>query len=94
MCLLLVEINLKKKNLEYVGNTFNTYNDGYNRLAFPKEEKNGINWLENELTIHGIDVRRYSIGNLFARIGLKEVMVYAFGFYFDTIKNRGFMMVL
>lgn len=84
-------VNIKhiKDNLEYVGNTFNTADDGYNRLAFSSEEKNALNWLEEELKKNDISVRRDTIGNLFARIGLKDKPVYAFGSHLDTVENGG-----
>ena len=84
-----IDINRIKENLEYVGNTFNSGSEGYNRLAFSKEEKDAINWLEEELRNNGISVRRDSIGNLFARIGLEDKPVYAFGSHLDTVKNGG-----
>ena len=84
-----ININRIKENLEYIGNTFNSGSDGYNRLAFSKEEKDAINWLEMELKNNGISVRRDSIGNLFARIGLEDKPVYAFGSHLDTVKNGG-----
>lgn len=84
-----ININRIKENLEYVGNTFNSGSEGYNRLAFSKEEKDAINWLEGELKKNGISVRRDSIGNLFARIGPEDKPVYAFGSHLDTVKNGG-----
>ena len=84
-----IDINRIKENLEYVGNTFNNGSEGYNRLAFSKEEKDAINWLEMELKNNGISVRRDSIGNLFARIGPEDKPVYAFGSHLDTVKNGG-----
>lgn len=84
-----IDINRIKENLEYVGNTFNSGSEGYNRLAFSKEEKDAINWLEEELKNNGISVRRDSIGNLFARIGPEDKPVYAFGSHLDTVKNGG-----
>lgn len=84
-----IDINRIKENLEYVGNTFNNGSEGYNRLAFSKEEKDAINWLEEELKKNDISVRRDSIGNLFARIGPKDKPVYAFGSHLDTVKNGG-----
>lgn len=84
-----IDINRIKENLEYVGNTFNSGSEGYNRLAFSKEEKDAINWLEEELRNNGISVRRDSIGNLFARIGPEDKPVYAFGSHLDTVKNGG-----
>ena len=84
-----ININRIKENLEYVGNTFNSGSEGYNRLAFSKEEKDAINWLEEELKNNGISVRRDSIGNLFARIGPEDKPVYAFGSHLDTVKNGG-----
>lgn len=84
-----VDINHIKDNLEYVGNTFNTADAGYNRLAFSKEEKDAINWLEEELKNNNISVRRDTIGNLFARIGPVDKPVYAFGSHLDTVKNGG-----
>ena len=84
-----ININRTKENLEYVGNTFNSGSEGYNRLAFSKEEKDAINWLEGELKKNGISVRRDSIGNLFARIGPEDKPVYAFGSHLDTVKNGG-----
>ena len=84
-----IDINRIKENLEYVGNTFNNASEGYNRLAFSKEEKDAINWLEEELKNNGISVRRDSIGNLFARIGPEDKPVYAFGSHLDTVKNGG-----
>ncbi|MEY8560828.1 M20 family metallo-hydrolase [Jeotgalicoccus halotolerans] len=84
-----ININRIKENLEHVGNTFNSGSEGYNRLAFSKEEKDAINWLEEELKNNGISVRRDSIGNLFARIGPEDKPVYAFGSHLDTVKNGG-----
>lgn len=84
-----VDINHIKDNLEYVGNTFNTADAGYNRLAFSEEEKGAISWLEEELKKNDIRVRRDAIGNLFARIGPKDKPVYAFGSHLDTVKNGG-----
>lgn len=84
-----IDINRIKENLEYVGNTFNSRSEGYNRLAFSKEEKDAINWLEEELKKNDISVRRDSIGNLFARIGREDKPVYAFGSHLDTVKNGG-----
>src|SRR5699024_9146891 len=84
-----IDINRIKENLEYVGNTFNNGSEGYNRLAFSKEEKDAINWLEEELKKNDISVRRDSIGNLFARIGPEDKPVYAFGSHLDTVKNGG-----
>lgn len=84
-----ININRIQENLEYVGNTFNSGSEGYNRLAFSKEEKDAINWLEEELKNNGISVRRDSIGNLFARIGPEDKPVYAFGSHLDTVKNGG-----
>ena len=84
-----VDINHIKDNLEYVGNTFNTADEGYNRLAFSEEEKGAISWLEEELKKNDIRVRRDAIGNLFARIGPKDKPVYAFGSHLDTVKNGG-----
>lgn len=84
-----VDINRIKHNLEYVGRTFNSGTEGYNRLAFSKEEQDSINWLEQELKDNGISVRRDSIGNLFARVGPKDAPVYAFGSHLDTVKNGG-----
>ena len=43
-----IHIYRMKENLDYVGNTFNSDTEGYNRLAFSKEEKDAINWLEEE----------------------------------------------
>lgn len=34
-----ININRIKENLEYVGNTFNSGSEGYNRLAFQKKRK-------------------------------------------------------
>lgn len=84
-----VDINHIKDNLEYVGNTFNTADAGYNRLAFSEEEKGAISWLEEELKKNDISVRRDAIGNLFARVGPKDKPVYAFGSHLDTVKNGG-----
>lgn len=84
-----VDINHIKDNLEYVGNTFNTADAGYNRLAFSEEEKGAISWLEEELKKNDIRVRRDAIGNLFARVGPKDKPVYAFGSHLDTVKNGG-----
>lgn len=84
-----VDINHIKDNLEYVGNTFNTADAGYNRLAFSSEEKDAFNWLEEELKKNDISVRRDTIGNLFARIGPKDKPLYAFGSHLDTVKNGG-----
>lgn len=84
-----MDINQIKYNLEYIGNTFNTAEAGFNRLAFSSEEKNAINWLEEELVKNDIEVRRDTIGNLFARIGPKDKPIYAFGSHLDTVKNGG-----
>ena len=84
-----IHINRMKENLDYVGNTFNSDTEGYNRLAFSKEEKDAINWLEEELKNNNISVRRDTIGNLFARIGPKDKPIYAFGSHLDTVKNGG-----
>lgn len=84
-----IDIDRIKENLEYVGNTFNSGTEGYNRLAFSKEEKGAIDWLADELTDYGIDVRRDAIGNLFARVGPFNKPVYAFGSHLDTVKNGG-----
>ena len=67
-----------KKNLEYIGTEYNSEEVGYNRLAFSKEEKEAINWLERELTAYEIKVRRDTIGNLFTRVGPENGKVYAF----------------
>lgn len=84
-----VDINRVKRNLEHIGQTFNSGTEGFNRLAFSKEEQDSINWLEEELKDNGINVRRDSIGNLFARVGPDDVPVYAFGSHLDTVKNGG-----
>lgn len=84
-----IDINRIRKNLEYIGNNFNSDNKGYNRLAFSKEETAAIAWLEETLISHGIKVRRDSVGNLFARIGPTDKAAYAFGSHLDTVKHGG-----
>lgn len=84
-----VDINRVKTNLELIGDKFNSDIKGFNRLAFSQEEKDAINWLEQELGKNDIDVRRDSVGNLFARIGPDNAPVYAFGSHLDTVKQGG-----
>src|SRR5690625_1087086 len=84
-----MDINRVKENLEYVGNTFNSSTEGFNRLAFSIEENDAINWLEKELQNHGITARRDAVGNLFARVGPENAPVYAFGSHLDTVKQGG-----
>lgn len=84
-----VDIDRIKYNLEYIGRKFNSDIEGFNRLAFSQEEKNAIAWLEQELKKNDIDVRRDSVGNLFARIGPDDSPVYAFGSHLDTVKQGG-----
>lgn len=84
-----VNIERIKENLEYIGSTFNSDTVGYNRLAFSTEEKQAIDWLSDTLKAEGISVRRDAVGNLFARIGVEDAPIYAFGSHLDTVKHGG-----
>ncbi|SOC43733.1 Zn-dependent hydrolase [Salinicoccus kekensis] len=84
-----VDINNIRKNLEFIGSSFNSGIKGFNRLAFSQEEKDAINWLEQELKDHDISVRRDAVGNLFARIGPDDAPIHAFGSHLDTVAQGG-----
>src|SRR5699024_4853878 len=62
---------------------------GYTRLAFSNEEEQAIGWVKNELELIGAEVRIDSIGNLFGRIGPKDVAAVAFGSHLDTVRQGG-----
>lgn len=85
----LLDINRIKHNLITVAQSFNSGDNGYTRLAFSKEEEKAIDWIAQKLRSYGAQIRKDTVGNLYGRIGPKDVPVVAFGSHLDTVENGG-----
>ena len=87
-----VRINIErlKKNLVEVNHVANGGSVGYTRLAFSKEEKAALDWLQGKLQQLNVEIQVDRIGNVFGRSGSKSERAIAFGSHLDTVQNGGF----
>lgn len=76
-------------DLEEMAQSFNSDSNGYNRLAFSKEEDGALEWLRKKLEELNITVTQDPIGNVFGRIGPTNKPAIALGSHLDTVIHGG-----
>jgi hydantoinase/carbamoylase family amidase len=89
MRFLRINIERLRKNLLEVGSISNAGDKGYTRLAFSKEEKSALNWLEEKLNHIGLTVHHDNLNNIYGRLGDGNKPGIAFGSHLDTVPEGG-----